>query len=122
MSMRGVDDWSEQKRTFDHAYRRTGKTTRLCEAVAEALWNDAELHVIITGAHVIRQEGYYRRLLHEAGADLSRIKFVAPMRIERAVMGIRARLYCDDFPDLGPNEMRAVVNAEAHLGMYGQAD
>ena len=119
MSLRGDDDWSDQKREFDLSYRRTGKTTRMCQAVADALRDDPELRVVITGAHITRNESQYRQLLYKFGSDLDRVRFVAPARIERAVMGFRGKLYCDDFTDLDREEMRSVVEAERHLGQSG---
>ncbi len=109
-----MSDWTERQ-AFDLSYRRTGKTTQLCQHVAEALQADPELRVIITGAHVLRNEWYYRRLLHDAGVDCDRVRIVAPARIERSVMGFRGKLFCDDFTDLELREMRAVMAAERYL-------
>jgi hypothetical protein len=110
------DDWREEKHSFDHSYRRTGKTTQLCQAVADALRDDPELRVVITGAHITRNESQYRQLLYKFGADLNRVRFVAPARIERAVMGFRGKLYCDDFTDLDRKSMEGVIRAEQYLG------
>ena len=113
-----MSDWLEDKRKLDLSYRRTGKTTRLCEEVAAALMDDPELQVIVTGPYVIRQRSYYERLLRERGADMRRIKFVPPESLDRAVRGRRGKLSCDDFFDLTDDQMHAVIEAERWLG-YG---
>ena len=115
MSIRGDDDWSAEKRAFDHSYRQTGKTTRLCEQVAAALLDDPELTVIITGAHVMRQEGMYRRMLGELNVDMTRVKIVASTELVRRTRGVRGKLFCDDFADLTVEQMRNVIEAERYL-------
>jgi hypothetical protein len=54
--------------------------------------------------------------LTEAGADLDRVRFVAPGELVRRVRGVRrAKLYCDDFTDLDRRAMEDVIRAEQYL-------
>ena len=115
MSVRGDDDWRTQKRSFDYSYRRTGKTTKLCNDIADALRADPDLRVILTGAYVMRNRSYYVNLLTKAGADLNRVRFTPPAELDRRVRGVRGKLFCDDFHDLELEAMRAVVEAERYL-------
>jgi hypothetical protein len=110
-----VSDWREEKRSFDYSYRRTGKTTKLCNDIADALRDDPDLRVILTGAYVMRNRSYYVKLLTEAGADLNRVRFTPPAELDRRVRGVRGKLFCDDFHDLDLQEMHSVVEAERYL-------
>lgn len=96
--------------------RQTGKTTRLIEEIVAALEADPDLRVIITGAHVVAQEWYYRKLLHERGADLQRVEIIPPPRLGRGTMGRRhVKMFCDDFFDLNKQDQRSVADAERNL-------
>lgn len=106
---------SNEKRAFDHSYRRTGKTTRLCTEIAAALKADPELRVYLTGPYVTRNKWHYQRLLHEMGADLDRVRFVPPDQLGRRTAGVRGKLFCDDFVDLELEAAEAVIRAERYL-------
>ena len=85
----------------DPHMRQSGKTTFMCQRIAEALRNDPELHVILTGPHVRRQEGMHLRMLDAAGADTNRVRLITVSSLDIYGRGMGpGRIYCDDFAQL----------------------